>query len=150
MYGNIIRTADALWYDVVLSGYTPSPFDDDGKVAKTSLGAEQSIEIRQFRNTQEALELCAQEKRMIIAAEIVEESSVSILNFMDSCHADAARDDESLHEWIAIVFGNEKTWVLAETLWYVDNIVHISMQGEKASLNVGQAAAIFMWELRKR
>ncbi|MBU0626469.1 hypothetical protein KKG31_03975 [Patescibacteria group bacterium] len=37
--GNIIRTADALGWQVWLSGYTPSP-QDNSKVVKTSLGAE--------------------------------------------------------------------------------------------------------------
>ena len=52
--GNIIRTADALGYDVVLSGFSPSPFDDE-KVRKTSLGAEEYVGIQQFWNPLEAL-----------------------------------------------------------------------------------------------
>jgi tRNA G18 (ribose-2'-O)-methylase SpoU len=49
----------------------------------------------------------------------------------------------------AIVMGNEVRGVLPETLSYVDHIVHIPMLGIKDSLNVGQAAAIMMWELSK-
>jgi tRNA G18 (ribose-2'-O)-methylase SpoU len=36
---------------------------------------------------------------------------------------------------------------MEETLQQVDEVVHIPMLGSKESLNVGQAAAIFMWEL---
>jgi tRNA G18 (ribose-2'-O)-methylase SpoU len=36
---------------------------------------------------------------------------------------------------------------MEETLSQVDAVAHIPMLGTKESLNVGQAAAIFMWEL---
>lgn len=44
--GNIIRTADALGWEVWLVGYTPSPFalqKGKAKVAKTALGAENHV-----------------------------------------------------------------------------------------------------------
>ena len=44
--GNIIRTADAFGWSVVIAGYTPS--HTHPKVLKTSLGAEQSVSITQF------------------------------------------------------------------------------------------------------
>ena len=40
--GNIIRTADALGWQVRLTGYSPSP-EDTQKVGKTSLGAEHNV-----------------------------------------------------------------------------------------------------------
>ena len=36
--GNVVRTADALEWNVWITGYTPSPIDHP-KVRKTSLGA---------------------------------------------------------------------------------------------------------------
>jgi tRNA G18 (ribose-2'-O)-methylase SpoU len=53
--GNIIRTADALGRNVRLVGYTPSPLDNS-KVRKTSLGAEENVEIQQFNFTREAIQ----------------------------------------------------------------------------------------------
>lgn len=50
----------------------------------------------------------------------------------------------------AIVFGNEVVGVDQSTLAIVDDIVFIPMQGHKESLNVGQTAAIFMWEIGKK
>jgi len=44
---NIVRTADALWRDVIIAWYTPSPLSHT-KVQKTSLGAEQMIRIYEF------------------------------------------------------------------------------------------------------
>jgi tRNA G18 (ribose-2'-O)-methylase SpoU len=48
---------------------------------------------------------------------------------------------------IFVIVGNEVTGVEQETLEKSDIITHIPMLGIKESLNVGQAAAIIMWEL---
>ena len=139
--GNIIRTSDALGYDVVLSGFSPSPRDDE-KVRKTSLGAEQSVDIQQFWNPMEALKTLKEEGYVLIAAEVVEGRSIELGKTpLPSPLLEGGG--------VAIVFGNENTGVLEETLDYADHIIHIPMQGVKESLNVGQAAAIFMREMRK-
>ncbi len=131
--GNMIRTADALWYDVIISWYSPSPFEDD-KVKKTSLWSENSVKIKQFWNTKEALIYAKKEYWSIVAAEICDKS-ISLNKFID----------KNKIESIAIVFGNEVDWVLQETLDFVDNIVHIPMKWLKESLNVWQSSAIFMY-----
>jgi len=43
--------------------------------------------------------------------------------------------------------GNEVTGVETSTLEQSDYIVHIPMLGSKESFNVGQAAAIIMWQI---
>ena len=53
--GNIIRTADALGWQVRLTWYTPSPVDTQ-KVVKTSLGAEINVWLKQFGHTPEAID----------------------------------------------------------------------------------------------
>jgi len=53
--GNIIRTADALGWQVRLTGYSPSP-EDTQKVVKTSLGAEKTVGLKQFGHTLEAID----------------------------------------------------------------------------------------------
>ncbi|MDR0281821.1 MAG: hypothetical protein LBI53_00385 [Candidatus Peribacteria bacterium] len=50
---------------------------------------------------------------------------------------------------IAIIFGNEIEGILPTTLFSVDQVVKIPMQGIKESLNIGQSVAIFMRELGK-
>ena len=129
--GNIIRTADALGWQVRLTWYTPSPLDTQ-KVVKTSLGAENNVGIKQFGHTPEAIEFAKKEKLLVIAAEITK-TSVSLASLQKGKHA-----------WIAIIFWNEVEGVLDSTLKLVDQIVHIPMQGVKESLNVGQSSAIFM------
>lgn len=138
--GNIIRTADGLWYDVILSWFSPSPFENES-VKKTSLGAEEEVHLRQFRHVQEAIDEIKGAGFVLISAEIVPWKSVALDVMADR--------DNVLNRPIALVLGNENTWVMESTLEQSDYILHIPMQGLKESLNVGQAAAIFMWELRK-
>ena len=134
---NIIRTADALWFDIIISGYTPSPFDNT-KVLKTSLGSEKSVNIYHYYNTKQAIEFTREKYKNLIAAEITNKS-ISLSDFVKKNNLDT----------IAIVFGNEVDGVLPETLNLVDSVVHIDMLWIKESLNVGQTTAIFMREIWK-
>ncbi len=134
--GNIIRTADALWYRVLLSGFTPNPQEKE-QVKKTSLWAEESVDLKAIRNTRDALDRIKDQWYYLIAAECSERSS-PLDNFVR----------QQIKKPIAIIVGNENTWVLSETLLAVDVIFHIPMQWVKESLNVGQAAAIMMWEMK--
>lgn len=135
--GNIIRTADALGWQVRLSWYTPSPHEIP-KVKKTSLGAEETVWIRQFTTTPEAIASAKEGWLTVIAAEVAD-AAVSL---------DAFAEKKKSGSWIAVVFGNEVDGVLSSTLKAVDAIVYIPMQGVKESLNVGQTSAIFMRELK--
>lgn len=130
--GNIIRTADALWYDVVLSWFTPHP-EQNGRVVKTSLGAEQSVKIQHFWNPVDAVRYVTEQWYMLVVGECCEGSSplAPLLH----------RGEQK----IAILVWNENTGVLQETIDVADYVVHIPMRGIKESLNVGQAAAILMW-----
>ena len=133
--GNIIRTADALWRQVRLSGYTPSPLDN-AKVAKTSLWAEEHVGLKQFDTTKDAIAEAKKNKCTVIAAEITPEA-LDLTEFSQQKISD-----------VAVVFGNEVEGVLSTTLKWVDHVVCIPMKGIKESLNVGQSTAIFMRQLR--
>ncbi len=129
--GNIIRTADALGWQVRLTWYTPSPLDTQ-KVIKTSLGAETNVGLKQFGYTPEAIDEAKKQNLLVIAAEITD-TSVDL--------ASLQRDN---HTGTAVIFWNEVDGVLDTTLQLVDKVVHIPMKGIKESLNVGQSSAIFM------
>ncbi|MEI6426559.1 MAG: TrmH family RNA methyltransferase [Candidatus Absconditabacteria bacterium] len=131
--GNIIRTADALGWQVRLTGYSPSPVDNK-KVVKTSLGAEEAVGLRQFGFTQEAIDEAKKLGFVVMAAEIID-TAISL----DTCAIDSP---------VALVFGNEVDGVLPDTLAAVDNVAYIPMLGIKESLNVGQSAAIMMRHFR--
>ncbi len=132
--GNLIRTADGLWFDVIVSGYTPSPTREP-RVLKTSLGAEKNVNIKEFWNTKSALLYAKEKYKYLIGAERTS-SSIPLTQFKFPL------------SW-AIILGNEIHWLLPETLEFVDYIVHIPMIGLKTSFNVGQAGAIFMRESTK-
>ena len=134
--GNIIRTADSLWWEVWIVGYTPSPVDNP-KVCKTSLWAENTVWLRQFDFTIDAIQEAREMWLEIIAAELTE-NSVSLGEYV--CKSE---------NWIAVIFGNEVDGVMPKTLKEVDAVVEIPMQWIKESMNVGQSTAIFMRELWK-
>lgn len=121
--GNIIRTADALGWQVRLTGYSPSP-EDTQKVGKTSLGAENHVGLKQFGYTPEAIAFAKSKNLLVVAAEITK----------DALSLEAQKKTE--HTGVAIVFGNEVDGVLDSTLELVDHVIHIPMQGIKESLNV--------------
>lgn len=134
---NIIRTADSLWRDVRIVGYTPSPTDNP-KVCKTSLWAENSVWLRQFDFTIDAIKEARKIWLEIIAAEL-SKNSISLWEYV--CKSE---------DWIAIIFWNEVDGVMEKTLKEVDVVVEIPMQWIKESMNVGQSTAIFMRDLRKK
>lgn len=135
--GNIIRTADALGRDVVLTWYTPSPFSQP-KVKKTSLGAEEAVGILEFLTTKAAIEYFQGAWYFIVAAELTD-SAIDLDMF-------SKQDIRSANR--VIILWNEVYGVEKSTLDQVDAIVKIHMSWEKESLNVGQTAAIFMRALR--
>ena len=135
--GNVIRTADALWRQVRITWYTPSPVDNM-KVCKTSLWAENTVGLVQFDFTSDAISEARKMWLEIIAAELTE-NSVPLWEY--KCKSE---------DWIAVIFGNEVDGVMEKTLKEVDAIVEIPMQWIKESMNIGQSTAIFMRELGKR
>jgi tRNA G18 (ribose-2'-O)-methylase SpoU len=52
-----------------LCGYTPNP-SDHKKVVKTSLGAEDSVDLKQFDYTQDVIQYAKEKNFKIIAAEV--------------------------------------------------------------------------------
>lgn len=132
--GVMLRTCDALWWKAIISWFTPDPLQDE-KVAKTALGAEQTVVLSSFWNPKDARDRCHEQWYLLVAAE-KNELSRSVLS------------TELLSKKpIALIVGNENTGVLQETLQAVDYILHIPMVGIKESLNVAEAAAILMREL---
>lgn len=133
--GNCIRTADALGREVWLTGYSPSPLENP-KVKKTSLWAEEHVQLKQFNYTEDAIQEAKKLWIPVIAAEITP-------------HAIELSEYTKPQDAIAVIFWNEVEGVLPQTLIQVENIVFIKMQGIKESLNIGQTTAIVMRELNK-
>jgi tRNA G18 (ribose-2'-O)-methylase SpoU len=51
---------------------------------------------------------------------------------------------------LAVIFGNEALGVHPETLEVVDGLVSLPMHGEKASINVGNAAAAILYAIESK
>ena len=138
--GSILRTADAAGVErVVLCGITPRP--DQGSrqrraIAKTALGAEESVAWEYEPTTRTALERAKAAGYEIAAVE-------------------TAPDAVNLFEWtprwpVCLVFGHERSGVSDDLVTEFDIVVRIPMLGRKRSLNVATAAGVVLYELVRR
>jgi 23S rRNA (guanosine2251-2'-O)-methyltransferase len=135
--GSILRTADASGVErVVLCGITPRP--DQGSrqrraIAKTALGAEDSVPWEYQPDAHAALESLATAGYHIVAVETSPEAV-------------------NLFEWtprwpVCLVFGHEVDGVSSALAAHVETVIRIPMLGEKRSLNVATAAGVVLYEL---
>ena len=138
--GSILRTADAAGVErVVLCGITPRP--DQGSrqrraIAKTALGAEDTVSWEYQADTVSALEKLAADGYQLVAVETA---------------ADAVNLFEWTPQWpVCLVFGHEVDGVSSSLSPHVDAVVRIPMLGHKRSLNVATAAGVVLYELLRR
>ena len=138
--GSILRTADASGVErVVLCGITPRP--DQGSrqrraIAKTALGAEESVAWEYEPTTRAALERFKAAGYEIAVVETAPEAL-------------------TLFEWtprwpVCLVFGHERSGVSDDLASEFDTVVRIPMLGQKRSLNVATAAGVVLYELVRR
>jgi tRNA G18 (ribose-2'-O)-methylase SpoU len=135
--GSILRTADASGVErVVLCGITPRP--DQGSrqrraIAKTALGAEESVRWEYQPDAHRALRTLTAEGYHTVAVE-------------------TSPDALTLFEWtprwpVCLVFGHEVDGVSSTLTTHVDTVIRIPMLGQKRSLNVATAAGVVLYEL---
>ena len=138
--GAILRTADGAGVErVVLCGITPRP--DQGSrqrraIAKTALGAEETVAWEYAADTREAL------ARLVAVG-------------YHTAVVETAAHAVDLFEWtptwpVCLVFGHEREGVSADVALGIETVVRIPMLGKKRSLNVASAAAVVLYELLRR
>lgn len=135
--GAIFRTADAAGVShIYLTGYTPCPTDRFGRmrrgIAKTALGAEETMQWSYHRHLLDVCKLLRKEGWQVIGVEQTPE----------------ARDYRTFskkHAPICFVFGNEVRGLSKQARKMCDRIVCIPMRGTKESLNVSVAAGIILF-----
>ena len=128
--GNIFRLAEAVAAsEIVCCGYTPAP--PHPKLEKTAMGAEKLVPCRTFRTAREAIDSLHREGVSVIAVETVPEAS-------DAC-------EFSYPFPLALVFGNEALGISPDALEAADGAVSLPMLGKKASVNVGNCAAVVLY-----
>lgn len=146
--GSILRTCDGLGVKrVITCGTTPYPnlANDDRlphvslrahkQIAKTALGAENTVEVEHFDSTKEAID-----KLRTLGYEVwaVEQTSKSV-----------DLDDLSVvPNKLAIIFGNEVGGV--DTSLNYDQALEIRMKGQKESFNVSVSAGIVIYRLTRK
>jgi 23S rRNA (guanosine2251-2'-O)-methyltransferase len=140
--GSIFRTADAVGVsNLYLCGVTPDPIDRFGRersdIAKTALGAEQSVHWGHFKSTEEAITLLKEQDYTVIALEQSDNSEdyIEVAKKID-------------FNKTALVLGEETQGLSADLLDLVDIIAEIPMSGEKESLNVSVAAGVALFRFK--
>lgn len=136
--GSIFRTADAIGVSkIYLVGITPTPIDRFKRprtdVAKTALGAQQSISWEYKKTIKPLITKLKKEECEIIALEQDKES----------------KDYKkiTLKQKVAVVLGNEVSGISKNTLKECDQIVEIPMYGKKESLNVSVSTGIVLFRM---
>lgn len=139
--GSIFRTADAFHVEhIALCGICSTP--PHREIHKTALGAELSVPWSYHLDAAACLDTLRAQGYRILAVEQVEGSLKLGL-------PDTGRWPLDTGRW-AVVFGNEIEGVQQRLLPLCDAALEIPQFGTKHSLNVSCAAAIVIWEMRKR
>jgi len=130
--GNIFRIAEAVGAkEIIACGYTPAP--PHPKLAKTAMGTDVMVPCRSFASSREAVNVLKAEGNTILAVETAPDSV-------------CAWEYEYKFP-LALVFGNEALGIQPETLELCDGVVSLPMFGGKASINVGNCAAVVLYSV---
>jgi tRNA G18 (ribose-2'-O)-methylase SpoU len=133
--GSIFRTCDSAFVaELILCGFTPHPPREE--IAKTALGAVDSVPWKYFKTEKEAIEYLKNKGVKVIALEITDKKRQ---------YSSLTAGDYPL----CIVLGNELTGLDNDVLDMCDDAVEIPMYGVKHSLNVAVAAGIAVFEAVK-
>jgi len=135
--GSMFRTADGAGVRTLhLGGFTPTP--DHPKMAKTSLGAEQSVPWTYARDGAErARQLCDQGARLWAIEGGPRSSSLFDLS-----------PEPAANPPVVLVFGHEVSGVDPRILEMCERVLRVPMLGMKGSLNVSVAFGIAVYHLR--
>lgn len=141
--GSIFRTADTLGIShIYCLGTTPTPTDRFGRkrqdFTKVSLGAEYTVSWEHLENAADAISLLNREGYQVISLEQSPES----VDYKDIEINTGIENSKTL-----IILGNEVDGVSKDLLESSDIIAEIPMRGEKESLNVSVATAVFLYRL---
>ena len=133
--GSIFRTGDAIGIEkIYITGYTPTPDKDLKKIAKTALGAEQSVDWEYHSQTWRLVENLKKQGYQMVALEKTK-NSIDYRKFKPKFP-------------VAVILGHEVQGISSTLLKKSDKTVHLPMIGSKDSLNVAVAWGIFSYYLR--
>lgn len=132
--GGIFRLSDALGvHHIYLCGSTPQL--PNRKIAKTACATERIIPSSYHEDAIAVIQQLKEDGYLILALEICDESK-SIIELKINPQ-----------QKVCLVPGAEKWGVKQEILDLADEVYHIKMIGEKSSMNVVSATAIFLHKI---
>lgn len=139
--GSIFRTSDAAGVSTVFfSGYTPIPIDRFGRpqkdIAKTALGAENTIPWKYFKTPQKLISNLKKEGWTVVGVE-QDKRAIDYRTFRPAGK-------------MLFIFGNEVLGISPGLRKLCDSILEIPMHGKKESLNVSVAAGIILFRCGAR
>ena len=134
--GSIFRTADGAGVrEIILSGYTPCPIDRFGRpqkdIAKTALGAEQSIAWRYVKTPMATIKKLKLEGVHVVGVE-QDERAIDYRTFSETAPT-------------MYLLGNEVRGLSRALRTACDTLIVIPMHGVKESLNVSVAAGVALF-----
>lgn len=134
--GSVFRTCDAFLIEAIyIIGYSAKP--PHKEIKKTALGAEETVQWKYFKTTEEAIAELRLSDFKVYAVEQAENSyKLQSTGFRQT-------------DKIAVIFGNEVTGVEQSTIDICDGCIEIPQLGMKHSLNIATAAGVVLWELVK-
>ena len=133
--GAILRTADGINAEkVYLTGYTATP--EHPKVAKTALGAEDSVPWEHAENSKDIINKLKNEGYEIIGLEL-DDNAVPIW-------------DHKFKFPVALIVGNEIGGIPENERELCDQIVFLPMLGRKESLNVATSTGVAAYEILRQ
>ena len=146
--GSLFRTCDGFGADLFLVGICPRPRNDDDSrlpfvadkahkaIAKTALGAEETVNWRYADTLLEAKNILEKEGYSLVALEQTKKSK-DLAAFKPQ-------------DKVAIVVGREVEGLTDVELKLCDEAYEIPMKGEKESFNVSVAAGIALYQATKQ
>ncbi len=133
--GSIFRTCDGVGAaHLAICGVSPVP--PHRHLAKTALGSVDIVPWTHFETIEEAIADARIRGAQVLALEYTPES--------------VPLSEIELRFPVALVAGNEKDGLSAETLNLCDATVHLPMLGHKNSLNVSVAFGVALYEILRR
>lgn len=135
---SIFRAADGAGVKkIYLTGYTPKPIDEFGKIRndfkKISLGAEKTVEWEYKKDINKIINYLKTERVNVIALE-QHPKAINYKKFKPKFP-------------LALIVGNEVRGIPQNILKKCDAIIEIPMRGKKESLNISIATGIAIYQI---
>jgi tRNA G18 (ribose-2'-O)-methylase SpoU len=132
--GSIARSASALGVDTyLLPKSSPHPFNR--RALRVSMGYAHMLKIHVYQDIFATIQTLKERGYRIYAAEVSDDATM-------------LRDLQPAQKWV-LIMGHEGRGIAQEILDECDEIITIEMQDGVKSFNVGVAASILMYTLRK-